>query len=463
MAFNGAGVYAAPSNSWNPAVAGTVISETDWATLLADLSTALTLCITKDGQSTTSGTIPFATAINSTLVTDSTSIGTGAIRTAGGLGVTKALWVGGLANVAGAVTLQSTLAVTGATTLSAALTYGGVTLTNAVTGTGKMVLDTSPTLVSPALGTPSSGLLTNCTGLPVAGGGTGRATLTANYVLLGDGTTAVQMIAPSTSGNVLKSNGTTWASGAGGASTPDVQTFSASGTWTKPSGGQTWARVQVWGAGGGAGRSGTTSGGMGGAGGAYNEVWVPLSYLGSTETVTVGTGGAGRSSSAGTGTIGGNSSFVLTSYPGGSKTMYAYGGGAGGSDYSTAAGNVIGGGQLSAGGLDSGVLTTGRPRQTGDQGDGAIQTATAIMWGGGNVIVQNIVAPGETVYGGAAGGFMVTSTAVSGGQSVWGGNGGNGHATAPTAGTIPGGGGGGGGVNVNGASGGDGKIIVISY
>ena len=37
-----------------------------------------------------------------------------------------------------------------------ALTYGGITLTNAVTGTGKMVLDTSPTLVTPALGSPSS-------------------------------------------------------------------------------------------------------------------------------------------------------------------------------------------------------------------------------------------------------------------------------------------------------------------
>jgi hypothetical protein len=32
---------------------------------------------------------------------------------------------------------------------------------------------TSPTLTTPALGTPASGVLTNCTGLPIAGGGTG--------------------------------------------------------------------------------------------------------------------------------------------------------------------------------------------------------------------------------------------------------------------------------------------------
>jgi len=44
----------------------------------------------------------------------------------------------------------------------------GVTSTGA-TGTGKFVFDTSPTLVTPVLGTPSSGTLTNCTGLPAAG------------------------------------------------------------------------------------------------------------------------------------------------------------------------------------------------------------------------------------------------------------------------------------------------------
>jgi hypothetical protein len=52
--------------------------------------------------------------------------------------------------------------------------------------------------------------------LPVAAGGTGAATLAANNVVLGNGTSAVQVVAPGTSGNVLKSNGTTWTSAAGG-------------------------------------------------------------------------------------------------------------------------------------------------------------------------------------------------------------------------------------------------------
>jgi len=37
------------------------------------------------------------------------------------------------------------------------------------TGTGSLVFATSPTLVTPVLGTPASGTLTNCTGLPTAG------------------------------------------------------------------------------------------------------------------------------------------------------------------------------------------------------------------------------------------------------------------------------------------------------
>jgi len=56
-------------------------------------------------------------------------------------------------------------------------------VSNAITGTGNVVMSTSPTLVTPALGTPSSATLTNATGLPVSTGisglGTGVATLLA--------------------------------------------------------------------------------------------------------------------------------------------------------------------------------------------------------------------------------------------------------------------------------------------
>ena len=102
------------------------------------------------------------------------------------------------------------------------------------TGTGSLVFSNSPTLVTPVLGTPSSATLTNATGLPIDGGttgtlpvgrgGTGATSLTANNVILGNGTSAVQVVAPGTSGNVLTSNGTTWSSSA-----PTAQVYPAAG------------------------------------------------------------------------------------------------------------------------------------------------------------------------------------------------------------------------------------------
>src|SRR6185369_2776156 len=175
MSFNGAGTFQINS-SGQPVVTATTISASVFNALTADLGTGLSTAICKDGQTTTTARIPFAAGINSTLTTDAsststgsiitaggigaakalwvgglaniagaltiqdatnaTSTSTGSIITAGGIGAAKALWVGGLANIAGAVTLQSTLAVTGH------ITAEGVTSTGA-TGTGKFVFDGS--------------------------------------------------------------------------------------------------------------------------------------------------------------------------------------------------------------------------------------------------------------------------------------------------------------------------------
>jgi hypothetical protein len=85
----------------------------------------------------------------------------------------------------------------------------------------------------------TGGTIVGITDLAVADGGTGRSTLTANAVLVGNGTSGINSVAPSTSGNVLTSNGTAWTSatptavrglGIGGEVWNDVTSSRALGT-----------------------------------------------------------------------------------------------------------------------------------------------------------------------------------------------------------------------------------------
>jgi hypothetical protein len=327
----------------------------------------------------------------------------------------------------------------------------------------------------------SSGLLNASTGLtasaPVANGGTGLATLTANNVILGNGTSAVQFVAPGASGNLLTSNGTTWQSTAVSI-IPQIQTqtlSTGSSTWSKPTtGGYQWLTIQIWAGGGSGGKNSSCA--AGGGGGAYNEITVPLSFLAASESYTVGGGGAAVSTNV-SGNVGGDSSFSLTNYPGGANSLLAFGGGRGFSSGSAGAGGGGGGGITGAGGSGtssaSGAGGTGFGNNVFKGGDGSLGAAAVAdnsYYGGGGgggcatTASGNGGIGGASYIGGAGGGGSGGQTGGAGGAggtSKFGGAGSAGTTTTtPAAGTTPAGGGGGTKTGTTSGAGGAGRIIL---
>lgn len=237
-----------------------------------------------------------------------------------------------------------------------------------------------------------------------------------------------------TTGQALLSGGhganPTW----GVPTSADLQTFTSSGTWTKPAG-VSLVYVEVCGASGGGG-GGQTGGAPsipagGGGGGARAIKHLKAADLGATEAVTIGAAGTGGAADN-DGVTGGISSFGT---------------------YAVAQGGLKG--------LKGAAGVYGAGGQGGSVG--STQTALTTSLASGSL---GVIAGGSAEFGGGGGGTGVAAGAV-GGKSVWGGGagagGGNGATGKAGGGVGAWGGGEGGTAGTNIAPGGAGADGTASF
>lgn len=302
------------------------------------------------------------------------------------------------------------------------------------TGSGAAVFATSPTLVTPLLGTPTSGTLTNCTGLPISSGvsglGTGVATMlatpsSANIAAACTDETGSGALVFATSPTLVTPALGTPASGIltnctnypGAVLTETVYTSGT--TFTTGANTKKILAIGVAAGGGGGGAAQTASqsaaGGGGGSGGFFQ---VLVAVTSSTSySYAIGGGGAGGTAGANDGTAGGNTTLTI------GATTYTANGASGGKGCAATA-TVI----SALGGAGGTAGTNGDLNGSGCAGGtGAVLSGSAAIafsgqggtshfgGGGGGANTERAGIASGNYGGGGSGGVCLGTTARAGG------------------------------------------------
>jgi hypothetical protein len=174
---------------------GAVFSATDRVEAVGNITSGN---LRTSGQISATGTVQAGNLLTTGQISATGTVQAGNLLTTGQISATGNIVNTGSLSTAGSISATGNIVNAGSLSTAGSISAAGnITVSGSFSSSNVII---------------TGGSITGITDLAVADGGTGSSSLTANNVLLGNGTSPLQVVAPGTLGNVLASNGSTWAS-----------------------------------------------------------------------------------------------------------------------------------------------------------------------------------------------------------------------------------------------------------